>query len=245
MRRVASVLLLCTAVRGAWFGGPAHVHSRPSAIQFWALDVSAGAGSLSSPVRNEHYRNASRAIVLGERYGSRLATGLPRWLLLSVVGISSRELTSRDVRDRLVPALYESRDAQEKAASTAERLRRNLDDRVSRIIRGVTTRRPGEAALSTQAILDKFLQEEREELQASMGSVQDVVENELTRALTEVLQLELAERLEKTASAAVQLNVSSSYTELSALLAAADKNSDGHPSRPTSCARPSLRASGT
>ena len=107
------------------------------------------------------------------------------------------------------------------------------------------TKDPSEAALSTQAILDKFLQEEREELQASMGSVQDVVENELTRALTEVLQLELAERLEKTASAAVQLNVSSSYTELSALLAAADKNSDGHPSRPTSCARPSLRASGT
>ncbi|KAL3903551.1 MAG: hypothetical protein SGPRY_011628, partial [Prymnesium sp.] len=81
--------------------GPAHQHSRISAVRFWALDLSAGAGSISSPVLDEHYKNASEVIVLGERYGSSLASVMPRWLLLSIMGICSREITIREVRDRV------------------------------------------------------------------------------------------------------------------------------------------------
>eukprot|EP00966_Prymnesium_polylepis_P063755 1478470-Prymnesium_polylepis.1 len=104
-----AVLLTAGALR---WGGPAHVQSRSTAIKFWAYDLSVGAGSISSPVREEHYKNASEAIFLGEKYGSIAAAGMPRWLLLSILGIVSRELTSRDVRERLVPALYESNEAQ-------------------------------------------------------------------------------------------------------------------------------------
>lgn len=199
------------------------MHNRPSAIKFWALDTSAGAGSLSSPVREEHFKNASEMIILGEKYGSLAASLMPRWLLLSVLGIVSRELTSRDVRERLVPALTESNEAQQKALSTANQLRRNLDERVSRVLKGVTTRRPGD----TRSVIDRFIEQEMKDLENSITSVQDVLENEITGALSEVLQLELSDRFERSVSTAVNMNMTTSYDELMELLGAADKNSDG------------------
>ena len=66
-----------------------------------------------------------------------------------------------------------------------------------------------------------------EDLQQQVTSVQDVIENQLAAELAEVLQLELADRLERSVSSAVQLNVSSSFDELSEVLEAADKNEDG------------------
>ena len=165
-----------------WLGGPAHVHNRPTAIAFWALDVSAGAGSISAPVREEHFKNASEAIVYGEKYGTQLAGAMPRWLLLSILGVVSRELTSRDVKERLLPALYESDEAQVKAKTTAEQLRRSFDDKIARFLKTVTVRRPGD----TRNIIDRFIGQELEDLEKSVTSVQDVIESELTSSLTEV-----------------------------------------------------------
>ena len=165
-----------------WLGGPAHVHNRPTAIAFWALDVSAGAGSISAPVREEHFKNASEAIVYGEKYGTQLAGAMPRWLLLSILGVVSRELTSRDVKERLLPALYESDEAQVKAKTTAEQLRRSFDEKIARFLKTVTVRRPGD----TRNIIDRFIGQELEDLEKSVTSVQDVIESELTSSLTEV-----------------------------------------------------------
>ena len=205
-----------------WWLGPAHLYTRESAITFWAGDFSAGAGSISSPVRAEHLKNASEIVLIGEDLGSRLAGTMPRWLLLSILGVVTRELTSRDVREKLVPQLYESSQAQEKARGVSALLRRNLDQRVTRVLETYTR---GGGKLS--GAISRLVEEEVAEVQRSLTSYDDVIENEIVAALQEVLELELSERFELGVSAAVQLNVSDSVDEISSLLRVADKNADG------------------
>ena len=38
-------------------GVPAHKYNRKTAIRFWRPDFSCGAGAISSPVRDEHFKN--------------------------------------------------------------------------------------------------------------------------------------------------------------------------------------------
>ena len=58
---------------------------------------------------------------------------MPRWFLLSVVGIATRELASRQVREYVVPATLTS-EAQPKAKALSIALRSNLDRRVRKIL---------------------------------------------------------------------------------------------------------------
>ena len=139
MRRALAGLVACVALAPA-AGGlivPANAPTGPrvSPHRFWALDFSAGAGSISAPYIAEHIvSNVTDAAVTWEKVGSDVASRLPRWLLLSIIGVVTRELTSREVRETLVPALITSGEAQPKAKLLTSKLRRSLDTRVSKVL---------------------------------------------------------------------------------------------------------------
>ena len=118
---VLPILMLALRI----FGTPQHVTRRPSSVSFWAADLSCGAGAISSPVLLEHPKNVSECAMLWERTISEVSKGAPNWLLLSAVGIATRELASRQVQEGLVPALVTSGEARPKAKALSQRLRRN------------------------------------------------------------------------------------------------------------------------
>ena len=89
---LASVVL-CMALR--LFGAPSHLTRRPSATKFWAVDFSAGAGSLSTPVMEEHPKNVSEAAMQYERTFSKLAEGAPLWFSVGMLARSAAARTPR------------------------------------------------------------------------------------------------------------------------------------------------------
>ena len=70
-------------------------------------------------------------------------------------------------------------------------------------------------------------QAELEELQGTITSVEDLLRNEMTRSIVEVVEAEVGERVVETLDTVVQLNETESSVELKALLRAAGKGQDG------------------
>ena len=138
---------------------------RSSAVKFWRFDLSCGAGALSSPIVDEHPRDAAEIAVLAERGVARAVTWFPRWFLLSAIGIISRELASRQVREYLVPDTLTS-EAQPKAKALSDAFRKNLDTRVTKILSGGKF---GELN-SIPKVVNKFVQAELEELEVGASS---------------------------------------------------------------------------
>jgi len=204
-----------TPVASAW-SDDATLEAR----RFWSFDMSGGAGAISSPVREEHLRNASYIATWGEKKGAWVASCMPRWLLLSVIGIATRELTSRDVRETLVPAIITSGEARPKARLISATLRKNLDKRVERVL-------AAGGFGNTRRIIDRFVEQELAELSTTVTSIEDVVENEITKGILEVLELEFADRITSSVSYAVQLNESVAASDIAGILEVADKNADG------------------
>ena len=126
---------------------------RSSSVRFWAFDLSCGAGALSSPVREEHPRDAAEFAVWGEAKFARVCTWSPRWLLLSALGIITRELASRQVREYLVPATL-TPVAQPKAKAVSVALRQSLDTKVTKVLSGGNFRELG----SVSGIVDRVVQ---------------------------------------------------------------------------------------
>ena len=195
---------------------------RSSSVKFWAGDLSCGAGALSSPVREEHPRDAAEIAVYAEGKFARMCTWFPRWLLLSALGIISRELASRQVREYLVPSAL-TPIAQPKAKALSVALRKNLDSRVTKVLSGGNFRELS----SLSGIVDRVVQAELEELEGMITSVEDLLRNEMTRSIVEVVEAEVGERVVETLDTVVQLNETESSGELSALLRAAGKGQDG------------------
>lgn len=134
---------------------------RSSCTKFWAGDVSCGAGALSSPVREEHPRDAAELAVFAEGQFARAATWFPRWFLLSALGIISRELASRQVREYLVPSALTPL-AQPKAKALSVALRKSLDSRVTKVLAGGNFRELS----SVGGIVDRVVQARSWELGA-------------------------------------------------------------------------------
>ena len=195
---------------------------RSSSVTFWAGDLSCGAGALSSPVREEHPRDAAEIAVYAEGKFARMCTWFPRWLLLSALGIISRELASRQVREYLVPSTLTAI-AQPKAKALSVALRKNLDSRVTKVLSGGNFRELS----SLSGIVDRVVQAELEELEGTITSVEDLLRNEMTRSIVEVVEAEVGERVVETLETVVQLNETESSGELKALLRAAGKGQDG------------------
>ena len=126
---------------------------RSSSVRFWAFDLSCGAGALSSPVREEHPRDAAEFAVWGEAKFARVCTWSPRWLLLSALGIITRELASRQVREYLVPSTL-TPVAQPKAKALSVALRQSLDMKVTKVLSGGNFRELG----SVSGIVDRVVQ---------------------------------------------------------------------------------------
>ena len=169
------------------FGTPQHVTRRPSSVKFWATDLSCGAGAISSPVLLEHPKNVSEIAVFAERAFASLSSDAPPWLLISAIGIATRELASRQVENELVPALVTSGDARPKARALSQVLRRNLDDRITRVLAPAGYK-------SGANMLNRFVEGELGDMKRSITSIDDVVEHEITRAVLEVAE-EVAERI--------------------------------------------------
>lgn len=142
------------------------VKPRATAVRFWAFDVSGGAGSISSPVRAEHPYNASSLVVELETLGAWVAARLPRWLLLSGIGVATRELANRQVREFIVPEIVASGEAKPKAKQISQELRKSLDARVTKILSTGT--------YSPTEMLDKWVALEMAELKSTWRSVDDV-----------------------------------------------------------------------
>lgn len=247
------------------FGAPSHLTRRPSATTFWALDVSGGAGQLSSPVLSEHPKNVSECAMMAERTFSVLASEAPPWLLLSAIGIATRELASRQVQDGIVPALITSGDARPKARALSQTLRRNFDDRCESSLEHAglehsdTRARTPTALLahacnsnhlphqslthralalfpprrvqrvlqpagygSAERVINRFVDAEVRDLQQTITSIDDVVEHEITRAVLEVAEAEVAERIQEAIGTVTGLNETAAERDLADIMRRAD-----------------------
>ena len=182
VRRALTGLVACVAMVPAAAGliVPANAPTGPrvSPHRFWALDVSAGAGSISAPYIAEHIvSNVTDAAVTWEKVGSGVASRLPRWLLLSIIGVVTRELTSREVRETLVPALITSGEAQPKAKLLTSKLRRSLDTRVSKVIAGggFTYGISGGELDSPSRVVEKFFEDELQQVRPPNSANSSVI----------------------------------------------------------------------
>ena len=169
------ILPAALAVALHLFGQPSHLTRRPSATKFWAVDVSCGAGSISSPVLSEHPKNVSEVALLSERIFGTIANNAPPWLLVSMFSIASREMVTRQVQDNIVPALISSEDAQPKALELSQRVRRNFDSKVQRLLRPAGYK-------NTETVLRRVIDGEINDVK-QIRSVDDL---ELTRAVLEL-----------------------------------------------------------
>jgi hypothetical protein len=197
------------------FGEPSHVTRRPSATKFWSLDLSCGVGAISSPVLSEHPKNVSEFAMLTERFFAAAAADAPPWLLLSAVGVVTRELATRQLRDSTIPSLVASDDAKPKAQQLAKRVRDNFDTRVQR------TLQPAGYG-NAERILNRFVDAELNELKDTIGSLDDVVSHEITQSIMEVVEAESMERIQTTVNSVVQLNASSAERDLAEIFRQAD-----------------------
>lgn len=208
---------------GRWLVGrlrsPREDWRRPSSVKFWRCDLSCGAGSISSPVLAEHQKNASELAVVGTDAFSWLCSVVPKYLLLSGIGIITRELASREISDAVQSSL-ESSEAKPRAAALSRSLRSGLDQRVTRVL-------AGGGFGDRKALLERAVNYEVATLQTEVQSIEDVVNNQVTRALVEVVELEVADRVEKSVSDAVSLTGLESdeaRRELAQLMTAGDKD---------------------
>ena len=201
------------------FGQPSHLTRRPSATSFWGLDVSCGAGSISSPVLMEHPKNVSECAMWSEKAVTTFAKGAPPWLLLSAIGIATRELASRRVQDGILPELLISDEAQPKARRLAKEMRQNLDDRIQRMLQPA-------GYGNAERLVTRFVTAEVDELKGTINSLDDVVRHEVTQAVLEVAEAEIAERIQSTVGAIVQLNKTAAEQDLDEIMRRADLDGD-------------------
>lgn len=198
---------------------PADDWRRPSSVRFWRCDLSCGAGSISSPVLAEHQKNASEFAVIGTDAFSWLCSVVPKYLLLSGIGVITRELASREITEAVQSSL-ESTEAKPRAAALSRSLRSGLDQRVTRVL-------AGGGFGDRKALLERAVNYEVATLQTEVQSIEDVVNNQVTRALVEVVELEVADRVEKSVSDAVGLtglDSDDARRELAQLMTAGDKD---------------------
>ena len=144
---------------------------RSSSVRFWAFDLSCGAGALSSPVREEHPRDAAEFAVWGEAKFARVCTWSPRWLLLSALGISLDDLAT----------ILPERHHQDALRGLADRTNDRVDQGQG-IVDDVQTRR--EAAEFARKVLtvsetDKEMRESLfEKMREEFGFQEDSVNNQ-------------------------------------------------------------------
>ena len=211
---VLPILMLALRI----FGTPQHVTRRPSSVSFWAADLSCGAGAISSPVLLEHPKNVSECAMLWERTISEVSKGAPNWLLLSAVGIATRELASRQVQEGLVPALVTSGEARPKAKALSQRLRRNLDDRVQRVLQPA-------GYGNAERMIGRFVDAEVQALQSQITSLNDVIDHEITQGVIEVVEAEVAGRIQETLETVAEsagVNQTAAERDLSEIMRRAD-----------------------
>lgn len=208
-------LVLVTLASFRFGGQPAHLTRRPTATKFWGLDVSGGAGTISSPVLDEHPKNVSELATGLESFFNVYATRAPTWLLYSSIGIATRELTSRQAKE-LLPALVTDNEAATKANAIERKLRRNFDARVQRVLKPA-------GYGNAERVVKRFVDAELNDLASeSISSPYDVVEHELTQELLEVVQAEVDYRIQGTISEAIQLNQSAAERDLEEIFRRAD-----------------------
>jgi len=150
-----------------------------------------------------------------ERLGSGLVSQLPPWLLLSTVGVVTREIASRQVQQGVVPALVSTDEAQAKSTFLAKKLRSNFDDRIQRVLA------PGGYG-NAERLVRRFVDAELDELESTIRNIDDVISHEITQAMIEVVEVETVGRVQSAISEAVQLNQSSAALDLEEILQRAD-----------------------
>ena len=197
------------------FGQPSHLTRRPSATSFWGLDVSCGAGSISSPVLMEHPKRASAV------WSEKAVTTFARALRL---GRCSRPSGSRRAgiaqgQDGILPELLISDEAQPKARRLAKEMRQNLDDRIQRMLQPA-------GYGNAERLVTRFVTAEVDELKGTINSLDDVVRHEVTQAVLEVAEAEIAERIQSTVGAIVQLNKTAAEQDLDEIMRRADLDGD-------------------
>ena len=164
------------------FGGPSHQTRRVSATNFWALDMSGGAGSLSSPVLQEHPKNVSECAMMSERFFRGFFGEAPQWLVWSAATIATRELATRRVQKELLPALISDEDARPKALALAKKLRSNFDNRVEEVLQPA-------GYGNAERIINRYIDSEAKALQretSKIKSIDDALNNDMTKAILEV-----------------------------------------------------------
>ena len=197
------------------FGRPSHWTRRSTATKFWAADLSCGAGTISSPVLLEHPKNVSECAMMSEAAVTELAKDAPPWLLLSVIGIATRELASRKVQNEFLPVLLTSDEAQPKARRLAQNMRQNLDDRIQRMLRPA-------GYGNAERLISRFVSAEVDDLKGTIRGLDDLVTHEVTQAVLEVAEAEIAERFQSTVGALVQLNKTAAERDLDDIMRRAD-----------------------
>ena len=213
---LAGLLATTTAASFHLFGAPAHLTRRASATKFWGLDVSGGAGSISSPILVEHPKNVSELATSLEKIFNENAGGAPTWLLYSAIGIASRELTTRQVQEQVLPALFTDEETAPKARALERKLRANFDEKVQRVLKPAGYR-------NTETVIKRVLDAELSDLaNSNIKDFDDVASHELTAEIIEAVQGEVDFRIQSTISEAVQLNKTAAERDLEEIFKRAD-----------------------
>ena len=197
------------------FGGPQHVTRRPTAINFWALDLSGGAGGISSPQLLEHPKNVSECAMFSERVFRALAGDAPAWLLYSGIGIATRELASRQVQEQLVSALGETGGSREKALTLSLKLRENFDNRVQRVLQPA-------GYGNAERLINRWVDDEINDLGKQISSPYDVLDHEITRAVLDVAEAEVVGRVQDALVTVSGLNQTAAERDLAEIFRKAD-----------------------
>mmetsp|Transcript_13400 Transcript_13400/g.23547 ORF Transcript_13400/g.23547 Transcript_13400/m.23547 type:complete len:499 (+) Transcript_13400:96-1592(+) len=181
-----------------------------SSIKFWALDMSAGAGAISSPVLDEHPVTilASPTLMI-ERFFAWLFDRAPQWLLFSTVGVLTREIASRSVLDS-IPEWQQDPEAKRKAASLAKTLKTKFNTAVK------NTLAPANYG-SARNFLQRFVTDQYEELTGS---------TEIVQRAAGIYEEEVTGFVQKFLGDALKLNESSAEADLGEVLRTVDQDGD-------------------
>lgn len=178
-----------------------------SCLRFWALDVSGGAGSISSPVMAEHQKNSAEAALLYERITSSLLEGASSKLLLTLSGILTRVYLNRETQKRVRAAIKTCPELQQNAELVLQKVRTKVDDRIQSTAPELFRSGIG----FTTGI--KYLFES--------------LDDEILQPIREVAEAEAQGRLQQTVADLVQLNESSAKAELDEIMRSADADGNG------------------
>lgn len=181
-----------------------------SSIKFWAMDMSGGAGAISSPNLDEHPVTISGSPTLTtERFFAWLFDRAPQWLLFATMGALTREIASRSVLDS-IPEWQRDEEAKKKAESLAMTMKSKFNTAVK------NTLAPANFGNASN-FMQRFVNDQYQVLNK---------DEDIWQRIAGIYDAEVTGAIQKGLGAVFQMNESSMEQDLGEILRTADVDGD-------------------